>query len=73
MCACVCSIFTFFTLNVMCNSILLQIVEQCNWLPDPLSPAHGMELEKLSFLGPFFALSVFAEDNVSLSKETQLR
>jgi len=25
-----------------------------------------MELEKLSFLGPFFGLSVFADDNVSV-------
>ena len=42
-----------------------QMVEQLNWLPDPITPAAGMELEKLSFLGPFFSLSVFAEDNVS--------
>ena len=46
-------------------TLYLQIVHQSNWLPDPVSPAHGMELEKLSFLGPFFSLSVFAEDNVS--------
>ena len=45
--------------------LLLQIVEQPNWLPDPITEAQGMELEKLSYLGPFFALSVFAEDSVS--------
>ena len=42
------------------------MVQLENWLPDPLSPAAGMELEKLAFLGPFFSLSVFAEDNVSI-------
>lgn len=46
---------------------LSQLVEQPNWLPDPITPAAGMELEKLSFLGPFFSLSVFAEDSVSSS------
>lgn len=30
-----------------------------------MSNSTGMELEKLSFLGPFIGLSVFAEDNVS--------
>ena len=46
------------------NIVFLQLVKQPNWLPDPITPAAGMELEKLSFLGPFFALSVFAEDSV---------
>ena len=44
----------------------IQIVSQSNWLPDSVTPATGKEVEKLSFLGPFLALSVFAEDNVSL-------
>ena len=35
------------------------------WLPVSLSEAEGKEIEKLSFLGAFFSLSVFAEDNVS--------
>lgn len=29
-----------------------------------MTAATGMELEKLSFLGPFLSLSVFAEDNM---------
>ena len=41
------------------------MVQQPNWLPDVLTHAEGTEVEKLTILGPFFALSVFAEDNVS--------
>ena len=41
------------------------MVQLSNWLPDVFTQAAGMEVAKLSFLGPFFALSVFAEDNVS--------
>ena len=41
------------------------MVELSNWLPNVFSQASGMEVARLSFLGPFFALSVFAEDNVS--------
>ncbi|XP_075459667.1 ubiquitin conjugation factor E4 B isoform X2 [Ascaphus truei] len=33
------------------------------WLPKPLSPATGRELQRLSYLGAFFSLSVFAEDD----------
>ncbi|XP_053547130.1 ubiquitin conjugation factor E4 B [Bombina bombina] len=33
------------------------------WLPKPLSPASGRELQRLSYLGSFFSLSVFAEDD----------
>jgi hypothetical protein len=36
-----------------------------SWLPKPLSEACGKELERISLLGPFFSLSVFAEDSVS--------
>lgn len=42
-----------------------QMVQLPNWLPDSLSQAQGMELEKVSFLGPFMGLSPFAEDSVS--------
>lgn len=45
-----------------------QTVEQLNWIPVSLTQATGMELEKLSWLGPFLGLSVFAEDNVSTSR-----
>ena len=41
----------------------IKIVQQSNWLPKAMTSATGKELEKLSFLGPFFSLSVFAEDN----------
>ncbi|XP_073441116.1 ubiquitin conjugation factor E4 B isoform X2 [Dendrobates tinctorius] len=33
------------------------------WLPKSLSPASGRELQRLSYLGSFFTLSVFAEDD----------
>ena len=51
-------------LNCFTNS-LFQVVSQSIWLPESVTPAAGKELEKFSFLGPFLALSVFAEDNVS--------
>lgn len=35
------------------------------WLPKPVSPGAGRELQRLSYLGAFFSLSVFAEDDVS--------
>ncbi|XP_048766609.1 ubiquitin conjugation factor E4 B-like [Ostrea edulis] len=41
-------------------------VEQLNWIPVSLTQATGMELEKLSWLGPFLGLSVFAEDNTKV-------
>ena len=50
----------------MFNAFLLQLVKQPNFLPDSATTGPGFELERLSILGPFFALSVFAEDNVSL-------
>lgn len=40
------------------------MVQQKNWIPEAMSNASGMEMEKLSLLGPFLGLSVFAEDNV---------
>ncbi|KAH9514136.1 Ubiquitin conjugation factor E4 B [Bulinus truncatus] len=45
------------------------LVEQTNWLPEPVSQASGMEVEKLTLLGPLLALSVFAEDNVKVVDE----
>ncbi|XP_038602277.1 ubiquitin conjugation factor E4 B isoform X2 [Tachyglossus aculeatus] len=36
------------------------------WLPKSLSPGSGRELQKLSYLGPFFSLSVFAEDDTKV-------
>ncbi|XP_010140206.1 PREDICTED: ubiquitin conjugation factor E4 B isoform X1 [Buceros rhinoceros silvestris] len=36
------------------------------WLPKSLSAGAGRELQRLSYLGAFFSLSVFAEDDVSV-------
>uniref|UniRef100_A0AAQ4PRU4 Ubiquitin conjugation factor E4 B n=1 Tax=Gasterosteus aculeatus aculeatus TaxID=481459 RepID=A0AAQ4PRU4_GASAC len=35
------------------------------WCPQPLSPGCGREIQRLSYVGAFFSLSVFAEDDVS--------
>lgn len=37
-----------------------------NWIPDPLTLMVGREFARISFMGPFLRLSVFAEDDVSL-------
>ncbi|XP_064642091.1 ubiquitin conjugation factor E4 B-like [Lineus longissimus] len=42
------------------------IIQQPNWLPKPMTKDSGMEIQKLSFLGPFLALSVFAEDTTKV-------
>ncbi|KAL5014805.1 hypothetical protein ScPMuIL_009075 [Solemya velum] len=42
------------------------MVKQSNWLPASLTQATGMELEKLTLLGPFIGLSMFAEDNTKV-------
>lgn len=47
----------------MCGFI--QVTSLPLWCPDPLSPGAGREIQRLSFLGAFFSLSVFAEDDVS--------
>ena len=47
------------------NVIVVQMTEEANWMPESLTQAAGAEMEKLSLLGPFLAVSVFAEDNVS--------
>ncbi|KAL6483005.1 hypothetical protein MHYP_G00078770 [Metynnis hypsauchen] len=36
------------------------------WCPDPLSPGAGREIQRLSFLGAFFSLSVFVEDDTKV-------
>ncbi|XP_053173740.1 ubiquitin conjugation factor E4 B isoform X1 [Scomber japonicus] len=36
------------------------------WCPKPLSPGCGREVQRLSYLGAFFNLSVFAEDNTKV-------
>ncbi|XP_058265494.1 ubiquitin conjugation factor E4 B isoform X2 [Hemibagrus wyckioides] len=36
------------------------------WCPEPLSPGAGREIQRLSFLGAFFSLSVFAEDDTKV-------
>lgn len=36
------------------------------WCPDPLSPGTGREIQRLSYLGTFFSLSVFAEDDTKV-------
>ncbi|XP_070695163.1 ubiquitin conjugation factor E4 B isoform X3 [Pempheris klunzingeri] len=36
------------------------------WCPKPLSPGCGREVQKLSYLGAFFSLSVFAEDDTKV-------
>lgn len=51
--------------GIMSSDCFIQVVELSNWIPTTLTKATGMELEKLSWLGPFLGLSVFAEDNVS--------
>ena len=41
------------------------LTQQSNWLPHAVTSAVGMEIQKMSLLGPFLAPSVFAEDTVS--------
>ncbi|XP_035992619.1 ubiquitin conjugation factor E4 B isoform X2 [Fundulus heteroclitus] len=36
------------------------------WCPKPLSPGSGREIQRLSYLGAFFSLSVFAEDDTKV-------
>ncbi|XP_059145993.1 ubiquitin conjugation factor E4 B-like isoform X2 [Physella acuta] len=52
-----------------CRPICNLIIEQPNWLTEPVSQAAGMEVEKLTLLGPFLGLSVFAEDDVKVVEE----
>ncbi|XP_013412896.1 ubiquitin conjugation factor E4 B [Lingula anatina] len=57
-----CDIQTFGKQKPVCSLI----IQLDNWLPAGMTEAEGMELQKLAFLGPFFALSVFAEDNTQV-------
>ncbi|XP_035825781.1 ubiquitin conjugation factor E4 B [Aplysia californica] len=45
------------------------MTSQPNWMPEPISQADGMEMEKLTLLGPILGLSVFAEDDVKVVEE----
>ncbi|XP_048581218.1 ubiquitin conjugation factor E4 B isoform X2 [Nematostella vectensis] len=47
------------SLRPICN----MLVKLSCWCPAPLSAAAGREIEKLSFLGAFLSMSVFAEDS----------
>lgn len=42
------------------------IVQQDHWVPEPVTLAVGREAMKLSYFGPFFSLSVFAEDDAKV-------
>lgn len=52
------NVFHYDCLSVQVTSLPL-------WCPKPLSPGCGREVQRLSYLGAFFSLSVFAEDDVS--------
>ncbi|XP_056895728.1 ubiquitin conjugation factor E4 B isoform X1 [Takifugu flavidus] len=39
------------------------------WCPKPLSSGCGRELQRLSYLGTFFSLSVFAEDDIKVGEK----
>jgi len=45
------------------------IVNLKQFIPVPISDAYGLEIQALSFLGPFLSLSVFAEDDDSVSEK----
>ena len=45
------------------------LVEMDNWIPEMCTNAPGRELTSLSFLSPFFSLSVFAEDDAKIVDE----
>jgi len=45
------------------------LVEQPQWLPSSLSPASGLEVVGLSYLGPFLSPSVFPDEDPSVADE----
>ncbi|XP_014666719.1 PREDICTED: ubiquitin conjugation factor E4 B-like [Priapulus caudatus] len=47
----------------ICNLI---VSERALFVPDKITQAHGRELQKLSFLGPFLDISVYAEDTTKV-------
>ncbi|XP_077511847.1 ubiquitination factor E4B isoform X2 [Amblyomma americanum] len=49
-----------------CWPVCQLMVEDPLWLPSPLTASGGRELSRLSLLGPFLALSPFAEDEPGL-------
>uniref|UniRef100_A0A7N4PNT4 Ubiquitin conjugation factor E4 n=1 Tax=Sarcophilus harrisii TaxID=9305 RepID=A0A7N4PNT4_SARHA len=48
------------------EEVFKQVASLPLWLPKSLSPGSGRELQRLSYLGAFFSLSVFAEDDVKV-------
>uniref|UniRef100_A0A8C5NH33 Ubiquitin conjugation factor E4 B n=1 Tax=Gouania willdenowi TaxID=441366 RepID=A0A8C5NH33_GOUWI len=57
--------FNIFHLS-LCVVSFLQITSLPLWCPKPLSPGCGREIQRLSYLGAFFSLSVFAEDDTKV-------
>ncbi|XP_052828184.1 ubiquitin conjugation factor E4 B isoform X1 [Octopus bimaculoides] len=49
-----------------CRPICSLMVSQSNWLPKVMRKTTGLEMEKLTLLGPFLSLSVFVGDNVKV-------
>jgi len=45
------------------------LVQQRQWLPEEVSTAGGLEVVGLSFLGPFFAPSVFPEEDPGVAEK----
>ena len=45
------------------------LVSSPHWLPDPLTPASGVEMVNLSFLGPFLAPTVFPEEDAGVAEQ----
>ena len=48
--------------GMMCKPFSELIVKLDNWIPPPLTPAEGREIQKLSVLGPFLSVSCLNED-----------
>uniref|UniRef100_A0A8C7G095 Ubiquitin conjugation factor E4 B n=1 Tax=Oncorhynchus kisutch TaxID=8019 RepID=A0A8C7G095_ONCKI len=62
--------FPLMALAELCEIKFVKTHPMCNlmtslplWCPKSLSPGTGREVQRLSFLGAFFSLSVFAEDD----------
>ncbi|XP_008567043.1 PREDICTED: ubiquitin conjugation factor E4 B isoform X2 [Galeopterus variegatus] len=65
--------YPLMALGELCETKFGKTHPMCNlvaslplWLPKPLSPGSGRELQRLSYLGAFFSFSVFAEDDVKV-------
>ncbi|XP_035512306.1 ubiquitin conjugation factor E4 B isoform X1 [Morone saxatilis] len=50
----------------VCSLVSIQRPSLPLWCPKPLSPGCGREIQRLSYLGAFFSLSVFAEDDTKV-------